>query len=167
VHFEQTQYNAAKSGVSPMQTYHWHGIGFDGPVLAKEVDVQVPDALTKHFVWPSRTKYDGWNLGYPLDGRAQSFRLPGVDLAGAAAAHLSLSFWNEGSARHVTLRYRLNGGAWRTYADPHPVDGSTNVGVLAPVPLGDLRQGTNTLVVAQGNARGVIANIDVLLDPAR
>jgi hypothetical protein len=39
--------------------------------------------------------------------------------------------------------------------------------VLAPVPLGDLRQGTNTLVVAQGNARGVIANIDVLLDPAR
>ena len=163
VQFQQTHYNAEKSGVSDMQTYHWHGIGFDGPALTAERDYQVPDSLQKHFVWPSKTKFDGYNLGYPLDGR--TFRLPDVDISSARAAWLTLTFWNEGDRPQVQLRYRLNGRAWRTYTDPHRINGSSNVGLLIPVPLTELRNGTNTLQIRQGNARGEIANVDLLVDP--
>jgi hypothetical protein len=165
VSFEQAHYNAHKGGVSSMQTYHWHGLGFDGPVLPAERAYQVPDALQKRFVWPSKTKYDGYNLGYPLDGRA--FALRGVDLGGAQTAWLSLTLAKEDDGV-PHLRFRLNGGAWQTYADPRGSMGYASVAMLVPLQLAELRSGTNTLQLSgDGSSRASVANIDLLVDPSQ
>jgi hypothetical protein len=163
VSFEQAHYNGEKAGVSSMQTYHWHGIGFDGPVLPPERDYQVPDALAKRFVWPSKTRFDGLNLGYRIDARP--LRFAGVDLTGAHAAWLSLTFAREDSRPRLRVRYRVNGHAWRTYVDPRGHTGFANSGVLIPLQLAELRSGANAIQISpNGSSRGSVANLDLLVD---
>lgn len=164
VSFEQAHYNGEKAGVASMQTYHWHGIGFDGPTLPAERAYQVPNALETHFVWPSKTKFDGYNLGYPIDARA--FRLEGIDLAGARRAWLSLTVASEDDQPRLRVRYRVNAHAWRTYVDPRGKTGFASAGVLIPLRLSELRSGANTVQISpQGSSRGSVANIDLLVDP--
>lgn len=162
VHFEQAHYNGEKAGVSSMQTYHWHGIGFDGPALPAVRAYQVPNSLEKRFVWPSKTKFDGLNLGYPIDRR--TFRLDGVEPSGRS--WLSLTFAGEDDKPRLAVRYRLNGRPWRTYVDPRGKMGFAQSSVLIPLQPGELRNGTNTLQFAErGSSRGSLANIDLLTAP--
>ncbi len=173
VHFEHVQYNAEKGGLPSFQTYHWDNIGFDGPVLPTPRAYDVPDALT-----PAGP--DAVNLGYDLkDGGmftcCQSapwpadpvgpFTLSNVDLTGATAAALNLNVWF--FTPGTTLRYRFNGGSWRDYPSPFTDDDPRGRAVHIPVPLTDLRSGTNTLEFQNaGTNEMAIANIDLTLELA-
>ena len=57
VSFQHAQYNAHKFNSTATMTYHWHALGFDGPVIPADRGYEVPDALQK--------RSDGTiNLGY-------------------------------------------------------------------------------------------------------
>ena len=45
VHFQHSQYDSEKFNSTDTMTYHWHAIGFDGPIFAPDRSYEVPDAL--------------------------------------------------------------------------------------------------------------------------
>ena len=158
IYFQQVQYNAAKEGVSPMQTYHWHGVGFDGPVHPLQRVYQVPDAL-------SPSPDGGLNLGYMLTNGGLAFQLDNVDATNAANAWLTFNFEYADLPTTAQFQYRLNGHAWKTFSDPKGTDGYGFGGAVIPVDVADLVAGTNMLEVLPVNVDAVIANIDLLVDP--
>ena len=126
-------------------TYHWDMVGFDGPVLPVAREYEVPEALTAM----SRT---GVNLGYAIRNggmqtccpfqRVGSLAFRGnMDLSGATGAQVSVTI---SFPYDTTLRYRLNQGTWRSYTYQALNTDDVRVAVL-PVPLSDLRPGTNTI----------------------
>lgn len=94
----------------------YDNVGFDGPVISNFREYSVPDALVP-------LEQDGGeelNLGYQiapeLPEEARTLTLPGVDTAGAIAAHVAFDtryLMGQGTPyEDFVLRYRLNGGAW-------------------------------------------------------
>ena len=140
VSFEHTQYNAAKFNSTDTMTYHWHAIGFDGPVLPADRGYEVPDALT---AGPSGTV----NLGYEVP--TKTFSLPGVDLSNVAQAYLTYSTWFYAAPKTMTAT--VNGVKAAPYSDP--TDGIGDNGsngytwryMVQPIPLSMLHGGTNTV----------------------
>ncbi|MER3420252.1 MAG: hypothetical protein C4290_06895 [Chloroflexota bacterium] len=170
VHLEHIQYNAEKGGLPSFQTYHWDNIGFDGPVLPTPRAYDLPDALT-----PAGAGDDGLNLGYSLKEGGMwtccpwqqigPFSLSNVDLTGATAAALNLNVWF--FTPGTTLRYRFNGGPWRAYPSPFTDTDPRGRAVHIPVPLSDLRPGTNTLEFQNvGTTEMAIANLDLTIELA-
>jgi hypothetical protein len=104
VYFQQVQYNAAKEDVSSMQTYHWHGIGFDGPALPRQRAYQVPDSL-------QASPNGGVNLGYMLTSQGLRFNLEHVDPSNAINAWLTFNFEYADAPTTARFQYRLNGHA--------------------------------------------------------
>ena len=156
VSFEHSQYNGDKFNGEATMTYHWHSIGFDGPVLPVDRSYQVPDAL--------QTRGDGSvNLGYDL-GSAKTFNLSGVNVTGATKAYLTYDvYW---SSSNTTIMANVN-GVDRAGSDPV----SSGAGylwryVLQPVALSDLHNGTNTITLRNTGCVDncpTIANVDLEL----
>jgi hypothetical protein len=162
VHFEHAQYNAAKEGAGSMQTYHWHDMGFDGPIHARLRAYDLPDALT-----PSTTDYatnghmgsgPALQLGYFLtpagltDANGRSVApliLPRVDLSNALGASLNLGYWD--SDARTKLQYSLNGGPWQSYANPDGQPTTSWHSLHIPLDLASLQQGRNTIALRASN----------------
>jgi hypothetical protein len=100
-------------------------VGFDGPVLARARDVEVPDSLVA-FHEPLEDPYNTENLGYDVGyaindaskGPKQALPLRGVDLTNAKGARLAFSTWFDASAGEgrapasYAFRARVNGNRW-------------------------------------------------------
>src|SRR5262249_37231784 len=133
--FQHAQYNAAKFNSTNTMTYHWHAIGFDGPVLPTDRGYEVKDALAK--------RGDGtYNLGYQLP--TGTFSLPNVNLATVKPASLPYDVYCFSSGRAMTASIN---GVNRTAGDPNP-DGANGYQwryMMQPVALSDLHNGTNTI----------------------
>ena len=165
VHFAHVQYGPEKADVRIFQTYHWHDMGFDGPIHSTPRAYEIPDSLT-------RTSAVGLNTGYGVrpDGTLTdgvrnfpAFTLQNVDLSGAASARVNLNvddFYPSGR-----FFYRLNDGPERNYPYPGPSQylhwGSVSepapeqMGLSIPITLSDLRSGNNTLRFRM-EGRGVV-----------
>ena len=116
--FQHAQYNAAKFNSTNTMTYHWHAIGFDGPVLPTDRGYEVPDALQK--------RSDGtYNLGYQTP--TASFSLPNVNLANVKTAYLTYDVYWFGSNRTMTATIN---GANRNAPDPNADGANGNVVAL-------------------------------------
>jgi len=174
---QHAQYNASKAfacDCGPNQfTYHWHAVSFDGPVLAADRSYQVPDSLVPQC--GGINNKCGINLGYEADAVApatrSNFTLPNVDLRGVAKAYVTYNAWYT-CCNPKSLLMTLNGVS-QVVADPNPDAGSTSGDVwrnaVVPIPLSQLRTGTNTLSFAvppgarcNGSCPS-IANIDLEL----
>jgi hypothetical protein len=163
VSLQHVGYNAAKAGVTAQQTYHWDNVGFDGPVLPTPRAYDIPDALTG-----SPTP----NLGYLVQSTGMRtccpwtqiapFTLSNVDLTGATGARLNLNVWNFTAG--TSLRYRFNGGSWRSYPHPFPDSTISWRALSIPVALSDLRAGTNTLELQSSGPDLVVANLDLTIE---
>lgn len=150
VGFDQSQYFGAKFNGTSERTYHWHALGFDGPVLPADRDYEVPDSL--------QPRSDGSvNLGYLLPHAP--FALTGVDPAGAAAAYASFNFRGDAGA---TVQVRANGNAWHPATLAYAGAGATT-NALAAIPPGELVAGANTLEIAATGSGPVVSNIDLVL----
>jgi hypothetical protein len=160
VSFEHAQYNAAKFNSTNTMTYHWHAIGFDGPVIAPDRGYEVPDALTPG---PGGTV----NLGYEVP--TPTFQLPNVDLTNIASAYLTYNAYFFMAPKSMTATIN---GVNRTAADPNP-DAASSGGyqwryMMQPVALSDLRQGTNTVsfrTACGSDQCPTIADVDLELVP--
>src|SRR4051812_15471460 len=139
LHLEHAQYNAAKDGNTPYQTYHWDNVAFDGPQVPPTRSYQVPDAL-------KRGNGESVNLGYQLPAKGKAFTVDGVDLAGARRAYFSFSHYCEDfTGRCPTIRYRVNGGAVHTYELPQQIVAAGSKPLAVPIELSELHGGANTV----------------------
>lgn len=177
VHFSHVHYNAHKAYVTSFQGYQWARIAFDGPQLATPRAYSVPDSLT---IVGSGIPNDTYHIGYGVtDGVAFDFNdgpgvpktlvLAGVDTSSAQAARLLLNTSRVSAGD--TLRYRLNGNAWRDYQVPAFAGTWERQGFVIPVELADLVQGDNTLELGTNSVPDTmppnsmhIANIDLEID---
>ncbi len=155
--FQHAQYNAAKGGAPTNVTYHWHALGFDGPMLPTDRGYEVPDAL-QHLS-------DGTvNLGYQTP--TATFSLPGVNLSGVAKAYLTYNVSWFGSP--TTMTANIN-GVDRAAQDSNPDRATAGTQwryIVQPVALSDLHAGTNTLTIKNTGCRDqcpTVANIDLEL----
>lgn len=187
VHFEHVQYNAAKNfpgiqqGLTPYQTYHWHDMGFDGPVWPTPRAYEIPDSLTPTDRPSQNGDSGGQNLGYLVysDGRIYNgatylpnFSFNNVDVTNASEALLNLN--TGGAPGGSTFYYQFNNGPVRSYTVNANVTSTDKQTHSIPVPLSDLKQGTNTLILkADPNANYwaippqsmIVANIDLEVIP--
>jgi hypothetical protein len=159
VHFQHAQYNAAKFNSTDTMTYHWHAIGFDGPILPADRGYEVPDALVQ--------RSDGTvNLGYQVP--TKTFSLPGVDTSNVAQAYVTYSYWANGSPPQFTANIN---GFKNTYADPTMGIGPNGDNLYTwrymaqPIPLSQLVPGTNTVSLSDtcGMQCASVANVDLEL----
>ncbi|MEP7042165.1 MAG: hypothetical protein ABI843_03830 [Dokdonella sp.] len=164
---EDVHYNGDKDGPDQgTHTFTWDNVGFDGPVLARDLTFDVLDRLS-----PVGDNYpDQLNLGWPTsssDGPPLTLTIANVyHLAAATAALLTFNF---SSDNPVTLSYRLNGGSW--HDQPWPFNacytqngfvscGQKTIGV--PVPLSEVQGGTNTVEIKSSDWTE-ISNVDLVL----
>ncbi len=163
VHFEHAQYNASKEGSGNMQTYHWHDMGFDGPIRAPLRAYDLPDAMTRstndYYVNGRPVTGPAMQLGYLLtptgltdaNGRAIApFILSQVDLTDATGATLNIGMWDTDTS--TELEYRINSGAWHSYANPDGQPGYSWHTLHIPLDLASLKQGRNTVALRSSNA---------------
>lgn len=161
IHLEHATYNPDKSapgGTSQSQTYHWDNIGFDGPVLPTppQFSVNDYDQPYTYFGTPGVNTAYGVNVGGLW--KHAPLVIPGVSLAGATSAVLTLS--------HNTYEnggmYQLNGGAWHTWTSPSANDNT----VYVPVDLAELHSGDNTVNFGalSNPQQNVVSNVDLILN---
>ena len=156
--FQHAQYAADKFNSTDTMTYHWHALGFDGPVLPADRGYEVRDALQKQ---PDGTI----NLGYQTP--TTTFSLPNVDLTHVAKAYLTYDVYWFSSPK--TLKATIN-GVDRAVSDPNPDwqrFGSYQWRyIVQPVALSDLHPGTNTVAIKNTGCSDqcpTVANIDLEL----
>ena len=158
----------------------WDNVGFDGPVIGQWRETEVPDSLTRPSPGSGSTPLVdvGYRIADASTGPAQKLVLRNVDLRDALSARLSFTAWyltfTGDPVSTYTLRYRLNGRAWREHplsADELAVlTSGVNGGLVAhliDVPLAELVSGDNTLEFVTTHAPQsyppVFANIDLVL----
>jgi Bacterial Ig domain len=158
---EDAHYNACKDfGVQCDHTFAWDNVGFDGPVLPRDLAYDALDNL--------KAVGDGsLQLGWLADSSGTSVQIPNVSGIGQATGAL-LTFNNIFSyntlSTNPSLLYRLNGNAWHTEAWPFP-DNSNEVTrpFAIPIPLSEIQSGTNTVEFKAPDVNTVIANADIIL----
>ena len=164
---EDVHYNGDKDGTDQgTHTFSWDNVGFDGPLLPRDLAFDVPDRNE-----PMTGGYTGlFNLGwglFPTDAQPLALSVPGVygvDEASAAIVTFNYSTYNP-----VTLSYRMNGNSWHTEAWPFPACYAQNSDVLCgsktlfvPVPLSEVQPGDNLLEFMTTDATAIY-NVDLIL----
>jgi hypothetical protein len=154
---EDAHYNAEKGNGQTQHTFAWDNVGFDGPVLARDLAFDAPDALESVSSYPGQVNL-GW-LSMPNKGR--SFTVGGVQgQANAAAAFLTFNFYHYDPPRSLT--YTVNGHS-HTLSWPYPdTQGYTTRTLAAPVPLTDIVTGSNAVNIWSEQAL-VVSNVDLIL----
>jgi len=169
VWIEDVHYNGDKDGPDQgTHTFTWDNVGFDGPVIARDLTFDVLDSLMPIGGYPGLFNL-GWAM-FPNDSDPLTLTVPGVyNLSQAAGALLTLNY---STYNPVTLSYRVNDGAWHDQAWPFGACYTQNDFVLCgaktiavPVDLADVHYGTNTIAFRSSDATA-IANVDLILQGA-
>jgi len=151
-------YNADKFNNQANHTFVWRNVGFDGPVLARDLGFDVLDA--------SHSGTSGGNLGYlvPTGGQL-TVQIPNVNgVQNASAALFEFTWWPHD---RDSITYSVNGHAAHT--QPWPYGGAplfVSQTLAVPVPLNEVQTGTNTVVLSSTDSQlgGVsVANLDLIL----
>jgi hypothetical protein len=156
---EDVHYNGNKEGPDQgTHTFTWDNVGFDGPLLARDLAFDVPDRLA-----PMSGGYAGLlNLGWAVfqnDPQPLTVTVPAVyNVDKASGALLTFNYYAENP---VTLSYRVNNGVW--HDEPWPFGACCGAKTLAvPVPLSEVQPGDN--MVQFKTTDGIeISNIDLIL----
>jgi hypothetical protein len=156
--FQHAQYDANKFNNMQQTTYHWHAIGFDGPVVPTDRDYQVPDALQPGPSWNPGSI----NLGYQTP--TPTFTLQNVDPSNARQAWVTFNdYW---FSSPLALNVTVNGHT-HTFTDPDPQTPSQRYQwhyLAQQIPLSELVPGSNTVQVSNtgcGDQCPTIANVDL------
>jgi hypothetical protein len=148
-------YNAEKGGGLTQHTFAWDNLGFDGPVLARDLAFDAPDAL--------QPTSDGLNLGWASPQNVgSSFSIPNVGgIGNASAGLLTFEFYNYDAPK--TLTYVVNGHA-QTINWPFPdTNGYFTRSLAVPVPLSEVVSGTNTINIYSAEQSLVVSNVDLIM----
>jgi hypothetical protein len=154
---EDVHYNAHKFGGTQEHTFAWDNVGFDGPVLPRDLTFDAQDALAPVGAYPGKM-----NLGWNSQSTASpQLTIPNVSNVETAAAGLvTFNFFHYDAPQ--TLTYTVNG---YTHSVAWPYPDRTNgtwrtLGVS--VPLTDLVAGANTVSIS-GDKPMALANVNIVL----
>jgi hypothetical protein len=163
---EDIHYNANKYNTQQSHTFSWANIGFDGPVLPRDLGFDAPDSTVAGP--PAENGLPTVSLGYNIPGSDQGgqplhLTVPKVTgIANASGALLTLTYTAQNPQ---TLIYSINGHTAHRFAWPfgtRPIDGGQTAAM--PMPLSELRAGDNSLEINTSDSIGVdIANVSVIL----
>jgi hypothetical protein len=164
---EDVHYNGDKDGIDQgTHTFTWDNVGFDGPVLPRDLAFDVLDRLE-----PMTGGYAGLlNLGwgvFPTDAQPLQLTAHGIyNISAASGALLTFNYYAENP---VTLSYRVNNGTWQDKPWPFGPCYTQSAFVLCgtktlavPVPLADVLAGDNLIQFKSSDATE-ISNVDLIL----
>jgi hypothetical protein len=154
---EDVHYNASKGGGQPQHTFAWDNVGFDGPVLARDLAFDAADALTPVAGYPGKM-----NLGWGTQpGSGPQVNIPNVfGMQNATAGLLTFNLFHYDAPNTIT--YVVNGHT-HSVAWPFPDRAFLSWRTLAvPVPLTEVVGGTNTVSIFADQALAV-SNVDLVL----
>ncbi|MBO0702260.1 MAG: hypothetical protein J2P38_04955 [Candidatus Dormibacteraeota bacterium] len=157
VWIEDVHYNGNKFGSQGTNTFGWDNVGFDGPVLRRDLALEVPEHSQTMLGWT------GGSTVTTLAGTA-------AQLKAASGALVELNWWAE---TETVPTISVNGHAAIATVWPFASQsisagfGPTSVWktIAVPVPLSELVAGANSIKVT--NAPGGFANVDIILQGAR
>jgi hypothetical protein len=157
-----------------MHTFAWDNFGFDGPVLPRDLGVQLPDRLTDA---PQSTAPDNGyprrDLGITLNALVNP---PGVhtrlDFSGAyalsnvEAATAALLEFNYFAFDQITFNYSVNGHTAHSQPWIPGIATWYQQTIALPVPLSELTDGANSIDIWATNIPSNIwglSNVDLIL----
>jgi len=158
-------YNAGKSNTQRVHTFAWDNVGFDGPIMPRDLGFDVPDNTLEG----PRTDegLPTQNLGYtmPGDGNTLSLQVTNVsDVNKATAALLEFNYWPR---QPQTITYSLNGNPPQTAPWPFGSERGTvfaSQTIALPVIVSQIQAGTNTFTLSTSDRDGTtVANVDLIL----
>jgi hypothetical protein len=171
VWMEDVHYNGAKFNSQQTNTFTWGNLAFDGPVEPRDLAYDVLDNSAG-----GGSALNGLpmtNLGYRVPGGGSlNLTVPNVNgVANATGALVTLTYW---PLNAQTLTLSVNGNTPIQFPWPYANDTNSIVGptwvsqsVALPVPLSEVRDGTNTITVSTSDGSGVAtANYDLILQGA-
>ena len=166
---EDVHYNGDKDGPDQgTHTFTWDNVGFDGPVLPRDLAFDVSDSLVPLTNYPGLLNL-GWSV-FPSDATPLSLIVPNVYNVDQAVG--ALVTFNYTTYNPVTISYRVNNGAWHDQPWPFGACYTQNDFVLCgaktiavPVDVADVQTGTNTIEFKSTDATA-IANVDLVLQGA-
>jgi len=161
---EDVHYNANKGvdvGVhQAMHTFTWDDVGFDGPILPRDLAFDASDSLTSVPGYPALI-----NLGWVTSASAPStITIPKVEGISRATGGLLTFNFDNADVSPVALRYSLNGHRAHTYSWPFP-DKMTNSPrtVAIPISLSEVLSGTNHVKIWSDQDALMLSNVDLIL----
>lgn len=159
VWIEDAHYNAAKFGGQTEHTFAWDNVGFDGPVLPRDLTFDVPDSMLP-------VAGGNFNLGWSAaPGNGPTFGILGVTgVPNASGALVTLDYFANAKPSNLTIS--LNGHSHSVVPSGAPAlnanGGMTAMSMAVSVPLSDVVAGTNTLQVST-DLGGIVSNVDLVL----
>jgi hypothetical protein len=161
---EDVHYNANKGvdvGVyQAMHTFTWDNVGFDGPVLPRDLAFDASDSRTSVSGYPALI-----NLGWVSSASAPAtITIPKVkDISKAIGGLLTFNFENQ-DVSPVTLRYSLNHHPVHTFAWPYPDTMSNSPRTIAiPISLSEVVKGTNHVKIWSDQDSLILSNVDLIM----
>jgi hypothetical protein len=164
VWLEDVHYNGDKFGSQGLHTFRWDNLGFDGPVLPRDLGFDVPNNNA-----PVSNINNHGNSGLanaytiPTNG---SLSLTVPDVKGSSIATGALLTFNFFSEAVIPLKVAVNG---HDLSIPWPYPDTTvwtSRPIAIPVPLADIVTGNNTVTFSAGNYLFQVMNIDLILQGA-
>lgn len=168
VWLEDVHYNGDKFNSQQTNTLTWSNVGFDGPVLPRDLGFDVPANDAPETIGGDPGAQTGYDT--PAGGFI-NLTAPGVtppDIAAATGALVTFNFEPANNATpDSTVRIGVNGNEIDTPWPFAQLNGETTRTLAVPVPLADLVPGDNTLTFYGGSSytEGVY-NVDLILQGA-
>jgi len=158
-----THYNANKFDSQGTHTFAWDNFGFDGPVLARDLTFDAPDAMRSIGSQPNLCPCGSniYNLGWYSDATkpatVTTMPMTAANIQ-AAAAVLVLANAHFDTAVS-TINYSVNG---HVHSTPITYAVAAKQSMALPVPASDLVAGPNTVAIWAAQP-AIINNVDLLL----
>jgi hypothetical protein len=165
---EDVHYNANKdiNGDTPLEAMHtftWDNVGFDGPILPRDLGFDAPDNLKRLPNYP-RLQNLGWYATASAPARITIPRVSGIKRANGGL--LMFDFIDPDTAP-INLKYSLNRHRTHVAEWPYPgkVTGSPRA-IAVPISLSEVVSGTNHLKIWSGQDGLIISNVDLIMKGA-
>jgi hypothetical protein len=171
---EDDHYNACKTlsqvYVNNQQTYQcdhtftWDNVGFDGPVLPRDLAFEVPDAVTSISSSPIY-KNLGW---YNFSNGGGTVTVTDPNVSGISQASGGLLVFNTfNNTAPLTFTYSLNGNPTHTLNWPYQTaDTQTGTGrtIAIPISLSEVVTGNNTITISDNDSGGLfLYNVGLIM----
>lgn len=157
VWIEDNHYNGDKFGSQATNTFGWDNLGFDGPILPRDLGFDVP---ARNLVNSDGSEQLGWPGSVTLQTRAD-FPVTQADIRAAGGALLEFNWYAQSD---TVPTVSLNGNAAISTTWPSGWWDYVWHTIAVPVPLSQVVTGQNS--ISFGNNAGGVANVDLILQGA-